>query len=408
MIYVPLFVTSILSIFCTIPALFWHARHKNVPALCFIVVLQIQNVFVLVNSIPWGSDDTSTYWDGKGYCDIATRVFVAGGVAIVSCLVAISRNLANIMAKNVPLPTANIQRRKLIVDLCICFIPPSLIVIFYYFYQPYRYEIIPRYGCMPSCYPSWVMVILYSIWAPILALVASVYSMITLVRYFKRRRELRAVLSSSQTGLTVSRFARLLVFAFSVILVAFPLSLYLLYTYTRTLFPYSWSLVHNHERWSTIPISSGLSNSFITVWLYFVCSIFLFLIFGIGREATSMYIIMLRFCGLGKIRPFKTWLSDNKLPPSHSVSSSAVYATSKSVGTGARPTRFDTWENMDDQYDIGLPPDFLEKYQSHGNNAVVVYGGRTERSGSTHSDPFESSAGLGDRPIKVTYEVRVE
>lgn len=140
-------------------------------------------------------------------------------------------------------------------------------------------------------------------------------------RYFVRRREFRDILRSSEQGLTVSRFARILFFCCIVLCVCLPLSIYVFFLNVQSGFEsFSWSRIHDPSTWYQInkyPMNAPIFDS----WEAFAISFLLFVFFGLGVDAFKMYREWCLMIRLNKVFPRSKWLSSKS---SSSVTSSTV------------------------------------------------------------------------------------
>ncbi|KAI9741826.1 MAG: a-factor receptor [Cirrosporium novae-zelandiae] len=304
-LYIVVPVLAVVAICMSLPPLIWHFKNRNLAATTMIFWILLQNVMYLINSLIWSTDDTETWWDGTGLCDIEVKLYIAINTGIISALVAVMRNLANVLDRdrNTIIPTQAQRRRALAIDLFLCFGIPSYLMIIHYVVQPNRYYIFTIAGCLPSYSYSWVSLLLMWIWGPILSLVAGFYSVLVMVRVQRHHAELSGMLRNSNTNLNKSRFLRLFILSISIVVLILPVDWYVLYTFISTgLGSYSWSFVHGSE-WNQIPKVPQNGKIPFWVWIPLASGIVVFFFFGIGRDATTMYRSWLSKLGLGKLFP---------------------------------------------------------------------------------------------------------
>lgn len=104
-------------------------------------------------------------------------------------------------------------------------------------------------------------------------------------------------------NLNPSRFKRLFLISFTLIVVIFPVQFYIFYinlSFPRI--PYSWNLIHGKEWWNIILIPTGGVVAFDR-WVRLACGFLVFLFFGLGKDAVNMYSTWLCKLGLGKVFP---------------------------------------------------------------------------------------------------------
>ncbi|KAJ5702566.1 Pheromone receptor 1 [Penicillium malachiteum] len=87
-------VLSMIAIFLCIPPLVLHSKNRNYPAAILICWSILLSIFNIINALVWPTDDTSTWWNGAGLCDIEVKFMVASYVAVPGALTCIFRTLA--------------------------------------------------------------------------------------------------------------------------------------------------------------------------------------------------------------------------------------------------------------------------------------------------------------------------
>ena len=123
------------------------------------------------------------------------------------------------------------------------------------------------------------------------------------MRLRKYRKDFSAILTSSNPGLTKSRFIRLFLAALFLIVLCIPVQVYVFYNNANyPLVPYSWSEIHGPTWWNIILIPTYGSVSFDR-WIQIGLGIVVFACFGVGQDAIAMYRKWLLQAGMGKIFP---------------------------------------------------------------------------------------------------------
>ena len=116
------------------------------------------------------------------------------------------------------------------------------------------------------------------------------------------RRNFSAILASSDSNLTRNRFIRLFLTAFILIMIAFPIEILLLYKNSEATFsPYSWDRVHNPETWQNIMFIPIQGVIMYDRWIQVTVGFVVFLVFGLGPDAITMYRGVLVKLGFGKL-----------------------------------------------------------------------------------------------------------
>lgn len=152
-----------------------------------------------------------------------------------------------------------------------------------------------------------------------------------MVYFIQQRRSFSAILSSSSSALTPSRFIRLLCLCSVGVAINLPIVLYLTIVGHATagsgLQPWtSWAEVHldfwfvwkiTAQDWALI-ISAGREKAlFLNQWLPAIVAILFFLFFGIGREAFLSYktnfFALLRLFGIKKFAGTDTLIGSGSM-----------------------------------------------------------------------------------------------
>ncbi|AET41405.1 Ste3p Ecym_8111 [Eremothecium cymbalariae DBVPG len=291
---------SLIALILLLPPLVWHAKTRNTPAIILIIWLLIVNVKSIIDAAIWGGEDFVSKWNGYGWCDIAIKLEMGSNVG-VSCAVAnIAHNLHVILKAKSVLPDAS-SWRKLLVDLSFCLITPILVMSLSYLVQVLRFGIFRYNGCQNMLSPTWVTTMTYTVWMFLWSLVGFIYAMLLLWVFYQKRKDVRDLLHCTNSGLNLSRFARLLIFCLVIILIMFPFSVFsFVYELKNVGGAYSFAAIHTPSMWYFIPhFDPGVP--LYNIWLYIFMSYLVFLIFGLGSDALALYAKCLRSIGLGQI-----------------------------------------------------------------------------------------------------------
>lgn len=287
-----------LAVVSLLPPLAWHSHTKNIPAVVLITWLLIMNITCIVNAGVWGGRDFMTRWDGKGWCDLVIKLQVGANIGISCAVTNIVYNLHTILKADNVLPTLNSWKR-IATDLSISLLCPIAVMGFSYLLQVFRYGIARYNGCQNLLSPTWITTVLYTMWMLIWSSIGTVYAFLVLVVFYRKRKDVRDILYCTNSGLNLTRFARLLIFCFLIILVMFPFSIY---TFVQDLMQvsghYSFKDSHDSTMWFTI-IKFDPGKPIYNIWLYVLMSLLVFLIFGLGKDALTMYANFMRRIRLG-------------------------------------------------------------------------------------------------------------
>ncbi|KAI4280301.1 MAG: hypothetical protein L6R35_005926 [Caloplaca aegaea] len=283
---------AFIAILLDIPPLVWHAKNRNVAACNLISWTILVNLCNFVNALIWPTDNVSTWFTGYVLCDIEAKILLAATVGISGSLACIMRALAKVLdtENSVMIPTKKQRYQELAITALLCFGTPIYIVFIHYVVQPSRYNILAIAGCTTSLDNSWPALVLVVIWSPVLCLAAVYYATVVLFRMRKYRRDFSSILSASNSNLTESRFLRVFLLSFLLILVFLPSQLYELYrNASHPLLPYSWDLIHAPSTWMNIIMVPQHGVVPLDRWMPIILGILIFVFFGMGSDATRMY-----------------------------------------------------------------------------------------------------------------------
>ncbi|KAF8443509.1 pheromone A receptor-domain-containing protein [Terfezia claveryi] len=259
------------------------------------------NTISFLNAFIW-SGDIFKAWDGKVFCDIEIKFIIAAMTGEMGSIAACARNLANIMRDDLPVvKTRAEKRRQLIIDLLFCFGVPVWMMSIHYVIQPGRYWLIEVIGCTPTVDNSWPSIVLVFIWPPISALAATYFCILVFIRLRRYQNEFDNILSNSTNKTTKSRFLRLYIYCSGLILFLLPTTFY---TFYRELnverLPYDWKLIHDPVMWADIYRIPTNGKVAFDKWMIIGAGLLLFLFFGFGQDANTMYKDWIVKAGLGK------------------------------------------------------------------------------------------------------------
>ncbi|GAD97393.1 a-pheromone receptor PreA [Paecilomyces variotii No. 5] len=302
---------SLLSIILSITPLMWHLRNSNFPAVCLVCWFLINNLFNIVNAFIWPTDNIDSWWSGVGLCDIEVKLMVASYVGIPGALLCIFRHLAEVLDtdRTVLVPSGSQRRKKLAIEIAFCLVVPVLAMITHYFVQKTRYMLYTISGCVNNFDESWVTFVLSYLWPTVICVIAAYYCCLVMYRIIKYNREFGAILSGSRgSSLNKTRFLRLFCMASVMLLAILPTQAYVLYVDIQLSLPwhdYSFTRMHGPE-WNTIIKVATHGQSFFDRWIPIGGILVLFVFFGFGKDATSMYRSIFTKLGVDRWLPAKS------------------------------------------------------------------------------------------------------
>ncbi|CCH63105.1 hypothetical protein TBLA_0J01070 [Henningerozyma blattae CBS 6284] len=318
----------IIAIILLIPPLVWHSHSKNIPAIILITWLLIMNLTCIVNAVIWSGDDFMTRWDGKGWCDLVIKLQVGANVGISCCVTNVVYNLYEIIRADKVLLELNSWRR-IIKDLSISLITPIMVMGFSYLLQVFRYGITRYNGCQNLLTPTWITTVLYTMWMVIWSIIGAIFAGLVLWNFYQKRKDVGDILHCTNSGLNITRFARLLIFCLLILLVMFPFSIYTFVVELHQLHgSYSFEETHTKNIMWDVIYKFDISHPIYNIWLYILMSYLVFLIFGLGKDALRMYTKILRRVGLGCILDkYNTYMENHKQSRANKVLQKMVLPT---------------------------------------------------------------------------------
>ena len=285
-------ILAFFAVLLCIPPLISHLDARNFAATVLVVGVCIGNVQNFINPIIWPRDTSTNTWKGQGLCDVEVKVDIGSSSAIVGAMAAIFRQLANILDTDraTLVPSKRQRYRTWVLEGSFCVGLPIYIMCIHYIVQPYRYWLMAVYGCIPAYHSSWPTLVLLIMWPMIVCLVGASYGGLAVIRLFRYRRRISSILSSS-SSITKARYIRLFGLTSTLLLIYFPLSIYTIFSNLQYgLYPYEWSIVHAHiHQIRVIPYQRSLYYNGFDRWVDVGTGYVIFLFFGLGHEAVSMY-----------------------------------------------------------------------------------------------------------------------
>ncbi|KAI0702580.1 fungal pheromone STE3G-protein-coupled receptor, partial [Earliella scabrosa] len=274
----------------------WHIEAWNSATCYYMMWASLSCLNQFVNTVVWAKDaiDHAPAW-----CEISTRLTIAASVGIPAASMCINQRLYSIARVQAVMITRAEKRRIVMIDTLICLVIPVIVVVLSYVVQGHRYNVLEQLGCFPALYNTLLTYFLVNWWPLVFGLIASVYCLLCLLEFNRRRAQFNEFLSSKKSSLTLSRYFRLMALTTSSLLLIIPISAYGIYlnVTTQPLGPWrSWDDTHfdfgrvQHIpaiRWRANPQSVTVNE--LNRWLSPACAIIFFLWFGVASEARRNY-----------------------------------------------------------------------------------------------------------------------
>ncbi|KAK0460305.1 pheromone A receptor-domain-containing protein [Armillaria novae-zelandiae] len=295
----PLFtVFSFFGFILPIIPLPWHLLAYNSGTCYFIMWSSLASLNLFVNSIVWKGNvsDWAPWW-----CEISIRVLIGASVGIPASSLCINRRLYHIANVQAVTITIGDKRRAILIDTLICVAFPIMFIALQYVVQGHRYNIFEDVGCYPALYNTPLLYALNFMWPIILGLTSTVYCILSIRAFMRRRLEFNQFLSSNKS-LTLSRYFRLMALATTEIMCTTPLATLTicLNILSSPMSPYrSWSDTHlDYSRVVRYPRLFWHSDHLVAVsmdmtrWVTVASALIFFAYFGFASEARRHYRLM--------------------------------------------------------------------------------------------------------------------
>lgn len=302
-----------------------------------IIWLLAMNIKTWVDAVIWGGADFATKTTGEGYCDVMIKLQAGANVGISSSTAAIMFNLYRILKADSVIPGLT-SFKKIATDLAISLLTPILVMGLNYLTQFRRYYIFRYSGCQNVSVYSWVTIVTYTAWLIIWAFIGVIFAVLIIFIFFRKRKDVKDILKCTNSGLTLTRFAKLLIFCCVIILVMFPLSIYIFTNDIGNVSnSYSFKDTHNKAIWGII-LFIPLDSPYYFTWIYIALAYIVFVFFGLGSDAIDMYISFLSKIGFaGVIEYFRRRQQQKKMLRADKMVNSAFGGVEQCEGLQGSP-----------------------------------------------------------------------
>ncbi|KAF6745594.1 pheromone receptor [Ephemerocybe angulata] len=285
---------AFLAAFTLLLPLPWHWRARNVATLSIIAWLFVSNMIYAIDAVVWADNVRDV---GRVWCDITTKLIIGANFALPAACLCLCLHLEFVSSSRMGNMTLRDKRKRQIFEACLCAGLPLLFMALHTIVQGHRYDIIEGYGCRPTTYFSIPSI--FIVWLPpiLMACVCLVLSMCSLRNFVLRRLTFAADLKIKNTGLTTSRYLRLISMAIVQMIWSIVVTSYTLYVTTVgiPLRPWTtWADVHSDfnrvDVFPAIITPKQLRNVSYGLWWMIPASTILFVaFFSFGQDAMDEY-----------------------------------------------------------------------------------------------------------------------
>lgn len=295
---------SFIAFALNIPPFCYHWGRKNIPACSLFFWLMYNTLVSFINALIWSGSDFYDAGDAPGYCDITVRISSGSSSGIICAIACLMMNLYLIIDARHSNFLETKSKRRTWINVAICWATPVCIMGTSVIVQSVRYVILRYRGCVAAYGMNWVSLVLVSIWPLVWTVVAVIFAALTVWTYLKKRRDIKDILRCTNSGLTMKRYARLLIFSFLIMFVMCPFAIYTFIDNLESfgLSSFSWSETHS-QMWSYIFKEDAGATQLASQIIDIVISVVAFLLFGVGSDAVALYC---RFLGRIGFKRFST------------------------------------------------------------------------------------------------------
>ncbi|KAI2463677.1 pheromone A receptor-domain-containing protein [Annulohypoxylon bovei var. microspora] len=296
---------------CWVPfRLLW--RNGDIAAVVLIVEVALMNLFTVLNSLIWNSDNWDTWWIGTGLCDVEVYVWMPLQTIYAAAIFEIIRQVAGQVKLTRASELTRTERNMRALTQAAIIFPPAVVqLIFTWFDISQRYNIGTLVGCMVAFDESWPRFLVYDA-PPTLYVLASVpYAFLTWKRFRAISKNTREVLKSNEAASQRATWIRnrLYGMSLSIIVVYLPVSIYLTvnsFQDVTTFAPYNYMRIHfeaNPYPWEAILFVPSWLISTVDMnqpWIAIATTIVIVGFFGTTKDGLGMYRQYAMAIGLGR------------------------------------------------------------------------------------------------------------
>lgn len=285
--YGPLLISLLfVAVVVTAPLFAWHVRRGNVAALSLLAWILVLNLFSFVSACMFSGRDWSKH-NGRGFCDLFVKLQITSNLGVSCAVAAVTLLLYRIISSSSLL--LRLRRHRVVEDVLLCWTTPAVVMSLHYLVQDTRYVVFRCLGCQYLVARLWLLVVLTLLLLLLWAVVLLVVLLLALACFLRNRRDARDLLHCTNSGMTVARFSRLLIFCFLVVLVMVPILAYFFSQDAKGLrLPYRFKDVHNSLTWGLI-LHADMGAPFYDRWVWIGLAYALFMVLGTGADSLAMY-----------------------------------------------------------------------------------------------------------------------
>ncbi|KAI8963978.1 pheromone A receptor-domain-containing protein [Daldinia sp. FL1419] len=292
-------------------------RHGDIPGVSLIATVSIMNLFTVMNSLIWASDNWDNWWSGVGFCDV--QVYLA--MPLKTIYAATIFSVVYELSKKFDVRRAmelNSQQCKwrVVKQVLIIYTAPAIQLISMYFVASHRYNVGALVGCIPRYDNDWLKVVIFDVPNPIYVTSSIPFAIYAYIRFKRYANDSQIAIESN--NLTAARHVRLRRRLYnvtaSVMLVYTPVSFILLAQNIQKAVqappkPYDFGAIHgpgNAYLWDLVTFVPSWDLDWLVMnqpWFAILTTVVIVAFFGTSEECWPVYRGCMLWLGLGRCIP---------------------------------------------------------------------------------------------------------
>ncbi|GMM29581.1 Ste3 protein [Martiniozyma asiatica (nom. inval.)] len=280
---------SAIAFIINLPPTIWHIKSRNIPAIALSIYLECMLINIFTGAIIWGGSNYAEKWKGYGWCDIMIRIEFITSVGIPSSICCILLNLMIIfLANKITIYWFTNKYLKITTEIIVSIVWPLLCSGLCYFAQSKRYVIFHITGCSAVLTNYSVAILVFFFWVFFWSFVATLLSIYTILLFYSKKKAAKNILTVTNSGLTLKKFSRLLIFCVIVTIISIVLSCLLGLELTDINKKFYDDSIHG-DFWKFIMFFKHYKKADYAGWIAIVVSICNFFVFGLSEEMLEAY-----------------------------------------------------------------------------------------------------------------------
>ncbi|KAF8331992.1 GPCR fungal pheromone mating factor [Cantharellus anzutake] len=271
-----------------------HWRARNIATIALMAWLFIVNLLQGTGTIIWANTARIV---APIYCDVSNLLRVAGGWALPASALCLTRSLANVASPNYTPTDLDGKRKRFWFEITMCVFMPFVYAGLHYITRENRFHIIEDFGCQVDTYFSWVAIWLVYIPSLTISIISAVHVGIAMYWLTQRRAQRAELFFVSHSGLTTTRYFRLMALGLTEVIIDLGVNLYVFISKIslNPIQPWvSWEYVRHRisttSQSNDASISPGVKLRLVAMSTIPITTAFaFFMFFAFGEEAVADY-----------------------------------------------------------------------------------------------------------------------